>query len=422
MSKSRRKQSSLIPAAVSPRPADSDMRIRALLHELQVHSEEIAAQNEQLTKTQHELELSRDRYADLYDFAPIGYTSLDRHGFIQEINLAGAALLGRQRSLLIGLPFVSRVMREERERVRDFISRVLNGSAPSPHVEVRLAGGTVDVRLLARPLSAATGDLLFVVMLDVTQEHRLAEEKQLALEREQQRTAELARENATRVNAEEQVRALLERLVDVQEKERRRLALNLHDQLGQQLVVLRLSVDVLRSSLTETGDVRRQLDAIEDVINQLDRDLDSLAWELRPAALDEVGLDAALAQLVGQWSRVPGFDADFLCPRRDGPRLHPNVELHLFRIVQEGLSNVSKHARASHASVLLDRRTGEVRLTIEDDGVGFDVNRAGRSGGMGLAGMQERASAIGGELHLESAPGRGTTLFVRVPVTAANSV
>lgn len=397
------------------------MRIRALLHELQVHSEEITAQNEQLAKAQGELELSRDRFADLYDFAPIGYTSLDKHGFIREINLAAAALLGRQRSLLIGMPLAAKVVREDRDRMRDFISRALNENAPSPPFECRLAGGNVHVRLLARPLSTpASGDCLFVVMLDVTREQRLAQERQRVLEREQSRATQLSEEVAVRVNAEEQVKALLERLVDVQEQERRRLALNLHDQLGQRLVALRLSMAALRSSLNESADMRKQFDDIEAIVDQLDHDVDSLAWELRPAALDEMGLDAAVAQLVEQWSRVPGFHADLLCRGDERPRLPQSVELQLFRIVQEGLTNVSKHSRASHASVLLERQDGEVRITIEDDGRGFDVKKTGRTGGMGLAGMRERAAAIGGELHVESAPGRGTTLFVRVPMQRAD--
>jgi signal transduction histidine kinase len=166
----------------------------------------------------------------------------------------------------------------------------------------------------------------------------------------------------------------------------------------------------------------QRFEFMEKIVAQLDSDIDLLAWELRPAALDDVGLAAALREFLRQWSTNRHLKVDFHASLGDGSRLAPDVESHLYRIVQEALNNVAKHAKAKHASVLLERRGEEVRLIIEDDGRGFDVDavRSKRDGGMGLAGMQERAAAIGGELQLESSPGKGTTLFGRLPITPSS--
>jgi signal transduction histidine kinase len=145
--------------------------------------------------------------------------------------------------------------------------------------------------------------------------------------------------------------------------------------------------------------------------------VDFLAWELRPAALDDVGVEAALAEFVRQWSWASGVVADFHHTEVAGARLPPDIESNLYRIVQEAFNNISKHAKASHASLILERRADEVTLIIEDDGRGFDADvRPDGHRRMGLNGMEERAASIGGVLQLESSPGKGTTLFVRIPL------
>jgi PAS domain S-box-containing protein len=417
-----RKAGALMSALDDTRRASSDLRIRTLLHELQVHSEEITVQNEQLIKAQWELEQARDRYADLYDFAPIGYVSLDPEGTILEINLTGAALLGKQRRFLLNTPITGLVATPFREPVREFLERVRRDLGP-PTVDVAIkADPERYLRLMARPRVHPSGQHeLFTAMLDITEQRRLEEERQAAFEREQRKAVELSRENAVRLQAEDRIKAMLERIVTVQEQEKRRLALNLHDHLGQQLTALKLALDAWRSTMPGTDEAQQRFEFMVKIVTQLDADVDLLAWELRPAALDDVGLEAALHEFLRQWSAAQNFKVDFHASLGDGPRMPSDVESHLYRIVQEALNNVSKHAKAKHTSVLLERRGEEVRLIIEDDGRGFNIDavRARRDGGMGLAGMQERAAAIGGELQLESAPGRGTTLFVRIPISVA---
>lgn len=381
----------------------TDDQVRGLLHELQVHAEEITAQNDELRRTQAELEQARSRYADLYDFAPIGFIALSRSGLVVDINIAGAALLGFDRAFAEGLPIASAIQAAQRRRLRMFLASCWQhplGPARTLEVPTRDTPGRL-LRLTCRVQGSGRTARLFTAIVDVTEERRLELERAEALER---------------------VKGLIEQLVTVQEEERRRIALNLHDHIGQQLTALRLALGSMRND-APTSDQSVQLDRIDEMTSRIDRDLDFLAWELRPAALDDVGLEAALAQFVRSWSTQHQISAEFHGSRWEGQRLPNHIESNLYRITQEALNNVFKHAGATHVSVLLERRADEALLIVEDDGRGFDVEKAraarNRHAGMGLVGMEERAALIGADLQFEAAPGKGSTLFIRVPLSTA---
>ena len=417
-----------MPVAPHALVAGEDMpeRVRELVHELQVYSEEITVQNEHLLKAQAELEEARDRFADLYDFAPIGYLSIDVSGVITEINLAAAGLFGRSRAFLLNLPLTSLVHLADRERLRRFLAHLIENpdNAKSPHIEVKLkTDGRHIVRMITRPRQQRAGVDVLVAMMDVTQERHLEEERKHALERESARAAELQREVTERMAAEERVRLLLDRVVDVQEEERRRLSRNLHDHLGQQLTALRLSIGAVKERGRARGEHNSRIGVIESIVADLDRDLDRLAWDLRPPALDDNGLPAALDTLVRDWAAMTGVAAEFhasaaLSPE---PRLARDIESHVYRIVQEALTNVAKHAAAKCVSVLLQQAQEELAVIVEDDGRGFpaaDAKTTPRQPGMGLISMRERAALIGGQVHIESQAGKGATVFVKIPLSA----
>jgi signal transduction histidine kinase len=144
------------------------------------------------------------------------------------------------------------------------------------------------------------------------------------------------------------------------------------------------------------------------------QDVRRLAVQLRPTALDDFGLVAALERLVQTFAEMTGIEVD-LEPRLGAERLPPEVETTLYRLVQEALTNVVKHAEARHVSILLARREGSVVAVIEDDGLGFDPD-AREGDGVGLLGMQERVELHDGRLTVESAPQAGTTLIIEIPL------
>ncbi|MDQ3064386.1 MAG: sensor histidine kinase, partial [Acidobacteriota bacterium] len=152
------------------------------------------------------------------------------------------------------------------------------------------------------------------------------------------------------------------------------------------------------------------------IAESIDKGVDFLAWELRPASLDDLGLIAALEKYVKQWSHHSRVAGELMASSLKKARFTPEIETNLYRIVQEALNNTHKHAKAKNVEVILEKRDDLIVLLIGDDGIGFNPkNKKNLSQGMGLTGMKERAQLIGGTLEIESAAGKGTTIFVRVP-------
>jgi signal transduction histidine kinase len=267
------------------------------------------------------------------------------------------------------------------------------------------------------------------IMRDLTEQKRAEEELRRTRGELEQRVTERTQELQQSVEsilvevkerraAEEHARRLVGQLVTAQEDERRRISRDLHDQLGQQLTALRLKLAALKEACGDE-ELCAQVEAVQKLAERVDSEVDFLAWELRPTALDDLGLTAALANFVQEWSKhyqipaevhVEGFGSGAL-------RLPPQAETCLYRITQEALNNIAKYAQAARVAVLLERRDSQAVLVVEDDGVGFDPEESmAGARGLGLVGMRERAALIGGSLEIESASGQGTTIYARVPV------
>jgi two-component system, NarL family, sensor histidine kinase UhpB len=222
-----------------------------------------------------------------------------------------------------------------------------------------------------------------------------------------------------RAEAERARTELLARLVFAQEDERRRIAREMHDQFGEQLTALSHAIGNLRDACQGRPDVLARVDALEAISRRLDRDVDQLVWELRPTALDDLGLRAALANYVQDWSARVGITAELHTSGLLDNRLPSEAETTLYRIAQEALTNVAKHSQAGKVDVILERQGDSVLLIVEDDGIGFDEDddvAAGR--GFGLRGMRERAALVGANVQIESAGGKGTTVLVRMTAAA----
>jgi len=217
---------------------------------------------------------------------------------------------------------------------------------------------------------------------------------------------------AVAVDLSERVaRDALRRVVEAQELERRRLARELHDQTGQELTSVLLGLKAVEEAKSDAERAKALAAVREQVVETL-HDVRRLAVELRPKALDDFGLAAALERLRDTFSEQTGMRVDLESRIRD--RLPPDVETALYRIVQEALTNIVKHAQANAVSIVLARKAGAVTALIEDDGRGF--NHDGSGEGLGLLGMGERLALLGGRLKVESRPGAGTTIVAEVPL------
>jgi len=245
--------------------------------------------------------------------------------------------------------------------------------------------------------------------------------------RVRERTAELARANESlrdemieRERAERARTELLARLVFAQEGERRRIAREMHDQFGEVLTALARKIEMLREACAGSLELHPHVDGLSRLSQQLDRDVDHLVWELRPTALDDLGLRAALATYVQDWAARVGIRAELHTSGLLDDRLPPDVETTLYRIAQEALTNIAKHSGGANVEVILERRADHVLLIVEDDGVVFDMAAVrSASEGFGLLGMQERAALVGASLEIESAVGKGTTVLLRMAASRA---
>lgn len=185
----------------------------------------------------------------------------------------------------------------------------------------------------------------------------------------------------------------------------------MHDQLGQHVTALKVGLEALQPSSETVGHMKQ-------IVSDLDRSVDRLTIELRPPVLDDVGLYGAIGSLLEEFSKASGLHIDVHTPQ-DGERLASTIETTLYRVLQEALTNVWKHANAKSVSVIVEQQPQLLQLIVEDDGMGFDLvdgTEDGAHGNFGLLGIRERVSLIGGTFNVESTPGKGTTLYVRVPV------
>jgi signal transduction histidine kinase len=246
------------------------------------------------------------------------------------------------------------------------------------------------------------------------------------------RTAELASLNAAllvevaeRSAAERRVRELLGQLVDLEEDERRRISRELHDSLGQHLSVLTIGLKAVQAIEGCPPQVHDRLGQIQRAVAALEEEVDRLSHELRPTVLDDLGLEDALRRHVEAWTASGGVAVDIHTHGLGGQRLPLSVEITAYRVVQEALTNVRKHANASWVSLIAEQRSGQLRAIVEDDGCGFDAAaNDGVSSGrrrLGLKGMAERATLVGGRLQIESAVGKGTTVYLAIPLAGITS-
>lgn len=223
--------------------------------------------------------------------------------------------------------------------------------------------------------------------------------------------------------AQKELRALSRRLVIVQEMERRHIARELHDEVSQSLTTLHVGLQLLNKQINDSEALQTGINELKDITEKAATDLHRLIADLRPISLDRLGLVAALEQHVAIYRRQHQLDVQLDTSGLKDTRFPAELETALFRIVQEALTNVSRHAGATHVDVFFKQRAAEIVMVIEDDGIGFDPQTAEKRGRLGIIGMKERTDSFGGKLEIESTIGQGTSLFVEVPYvdTASDS-
>ena len=310
--------------------------------------------------------------------------------------------------------YLARVHPEDRSTTKGFIDRSFQEGQPFDFEE-RIVRPDGSVRMLHSQGQWSFDDhqrpvKLVGICQDITERKQVEQQLRAA-------NAALAEELKERTLAEKEIQALTARLITAQEEERKRLARELHDDLSQQIATLSIAASNLKKDIaSEDAGARAQSERIQEKLVQLAEGVRRLSHNLHPAVLEYPGLGAALQSYCSEFSALTGIIVSF---RAEGSfeRLDPSVALCLYRIAQEALQNVLKHAQIDHAQLTVTRSAGSVCLTVSDAGVGIDTRRARMPQGLGLVNIKERTRLVNGTLSIESQPNHGTALSVTVPIS-----
>ncbi|RFO95720.1 hypothetical protein DIC66_17150 [Rhodoferax lacus] len=374
----------------------------ALVH-LRAQQEALQTQNAALRTQATDLETSQARYLAYYECAPVGHVTLSPTGQILEANLTTATLLGIPRQALLGRKLPELVCREDKDSFQLMRLRALElETSQSCDLRMTHAAGDDWWANITLVLSqdAAGHPMLRTVLSDVGERKRM-ETMRLALSL--------------------RVEELSHSLVLGQEEARRRFSRELHDRTSPNLAALRINLDLITTATPQERASRAYADRIEDtraLLEDTTVSVRDICSELHPPVLDAGGLLSVVQNYVLQFSRRFGLQVHLHCPHGD-MRLKPDLEISLFRILQEALTNCAKHASATVVLVNLQLDVVPMLMSVHDNGIGFNQNSVeltapGEKGGHGLRNMKETAEFIGGRFTLSSVPGKGTRALVQL--------
>ncbi|MGZ3238069.1 MAG: histidine kinase [Burkholderiaceae bacterium] len=422
----------------------TDYEVRKQFHELQVSHIELEMQNNALNELQQarmEIEAGLKRYTELFDYAPVGYFSLDRTGALSDINLTSAQLLGLERERLVGRQLGFFISRDSQQTFKNFLANVFdNGTKESCEVElIQYDGSQFFAQIDA--IADKQRIVCHAVLKDITQ-RKIAEEAVIKAHeqleaRVLERTSDLLYANEQlkseieeRKRVEEELRQSKEQLrqltihqESVKEGERKRIAREIHDDLGQNLLALRIDVSMFHARTAHAHPkLHDRAGATLQIIDSTMKSIRAIINNLRPSTLD-IGLQAAIEWQVKEFERRSGIGCKLLVDNKNFDfSLDDQIATGIFRIVQESLTNVSRHANASQVNIKLQREKESLFLQVIDNGVGIPQGCRRKANSFGLIGMQERVSQMGGVLSVDNIEeGGGTALTVSIPLAAGNA-
>ena len=407
-----------------------------LLHELEVHQIELELQNAELRHARDELETALENYTDLYDFAPAGYFTLAATGAIRQVNLTGAQLVDIERSRLVGRAFGQLVSAAQRAVFDAFLKQVFAGEEP-PAIDIELPVKDRPLQVLrVRAKRSSAGLDCRVVLVDIT-DIKQAEEARRRLEvmtaSNRKLEAEILRRQAVEADLkqseqqqtrlleqsrsmQEQLRHLSRQVLQAQEDERKRISRELHDVIAQTLTGINVRLATLKQGAGRK-DFDRDIELTQKLLEKSVTIVHEFARELRPAALDDLGLIPALHSFMKNFTAQTGVHTH-LTAFAGLEQLDTARRTILYRVAQEALTNVSRHAQASRVEVTIQKRPDGICMEIKDNGKSFSVERVLNAQGrnrLGLLGMRERLEMVGGRFEIKSALGQGTTVTAEIP-------
>lgn len=442
----RRAEKKLRSRTVTAQPVPGDPKSAAdaqrLLHELQVHQIELEMQNADLLECRDRTEALLEKYTDLYDFAPVGFFTLDAQSRILEVNMTGADLLGVARSRFMNRFLSHFVSVPCRASFMAFLERVLSGSGKQvlettlskqggPPFWASLNGcaitGLSELRNVCRvsiaditPIKQAQEARRQTEVLTVSNDalkreivRRQAVEEALKQSEQEQRQSLVHSRHM-----QEQMRSLSHRILQVQEEERKHISRELHDEITQTLIGISVHLETLaRDAKINPRALKQKIARTQRLVETSVNLVHQFARDLRPTSLDDLGVIITLRAYLSDFMKRTGIRVLF-STFTGVEQLNSDSRTVLYRVVQEALVNAAKHSQASLLKVSIRKTTGTIHLAVSDNGKSFDVDQVLQSKTvtrLGLIGMRERVEMIGGTFRIESIPAEGTTIHVDIP-------
>jgi len=340
-------------------------------------------------------------YRMLVEAMSEGAATLSRDGVLLYCNRRFAEMMCRTPAKMAGILMQSLVAETERSRFETLLRDARKTIAKDEFNLCQTGESLIPVYLSLNRFRGFKGQVLGMVITDLSEQKR-------------KQVAEIKQEEATH-------RLLLERTISAQEEERRRIARELHDEAGQLLTALLVGVRTLQDS-RRLADVKVQGNRLREITAQAIDEVGRLARGLHPTVLDDHGLGVALRRYAAEYTMTHNITVDLALDELDSSSLTSSVQIALYRILQEALTNVARHSGAGTVSIRFVRLATAVEVTIKDDGCGFDAKAvAVSSHRLGIQGMRERAAMLGGTVSFISR-GKGTKILVQVPLTNFNSI
>jgi len=329
------------------------------------------------------------------------------NGTLVEFNEMAHKNLGYTREEFAKIKISDFEVIESEEEVAKHIRKIIKEGADSFETKHRTKGGEIrDINTSTRAISIPGKDFIQSICRDITDRKRMEEA--------------LKRANEELLKEYNQRKMLSKRLIDLLEKDRRQIAMELHDHIGQMLTSCKIDLEILYDRLEDLKpELRPHVKAIQEKAVQIMKDVKSISHGLRPTMIDTLGVVSSLRDLFNGVQQQTNMEVNFFC-RRMPKHFDQGKELAIYRIAQEALTNVIRHARAKNVFVNLVKKDGKLSLSVEDDGVGFDQDKvmktSKRKVPLGLLIMRERTVQLDGEFIIESQPGKGTHVLVEIPL------
>jgi len=370
--------------------------IRGLIRDLLNEHVDVQNRYQQLHDAYESIKKSKEYYENLIEFASIGYITLDENDIICDVNLTGAQLLGAEKSQLLGTSFHRFISTDCESTFSHYRKRCFK-SGEIQDFELKLKTDSEHPCYVKLECLCVSGDeenrkQIRISIIDIT-DRKLADER---------------------------IKSLSQELLRSQETERRMIARELHDSVAQELSAVKMGYDSLldgRSDISE--EMRQRIFELSKTLQKTIMAVRDLSYDLRPPGLEKADITQCLFNFCSEFSEKFDIDVDFFSVGMENIELDDFTEINIYRLVQEGLNNVNKHAQASHVDVMFSYTHPDIVLRITDNGRGFDVEKRLAAitpeKRMGLRSMGERVTLLAGTMSVQSRPMHGTKIFIKLP-------